>query len=831
MTTKNLIPRASGEGGIGITDVTWGYGYYDTGNFNKGLFVKGSGIEDVIANTVTQGGLGGEWTKAVNGLDIYYNAGNVGIGTAVPATALDINKGIGGTAPIITLSRGGNPMSRFGIATATGGLLAGSLTNDLCIRTEGGNIRFGTASATKTDMSILSNGNVGIGTTDPAAALDVADSEAPTIHLTEKTSNYSSRIGIPSAAGQVFSSLAIPGSLAIRNDTKIQLGGVTPLVTINGAGGNVGIGTANPVAELDIHGTLAFKSSGIFINATNAGGDVNSNDLTLTAAAASNSIVARAARHIIFQTYDPLLVPAPDYVERLRINHNGNVGIGTSNPSQKLDIHGKFTINSDGTALWGNIPGGITGRLSWDGGTIGKIILRAEINNTLNLGANGTDNHIVIGTGGNVGIGVTAPAAKLDVLKGGSSQYDVVNDIFRSGPGEHVFKLSTGGWRNASVINQQTGSATAGLTLPSTGLYLNSTYGSKPFTSASLHINCDTGNGDISFLTGTGDAAPTTKVKILNNGDVGIGVTSPGAKLHIQGDDNEIYDANDRLQRNGATLFAYNISSTNGSYSQLVLGNRNNNGSMSRISSVLVQEGTSKLSFSTTKNSTQSESVVISSDGIDIKSRSSQRFCQANWSPGALSSGYSGYINVDSGDNGDKTIQKFVIGAADTWIADGFQGVSIRCASSVQDSFIFKPNGNLYGLNWATGGTISINANGEIVTSSDKRLKNDLGDCEYGLNEVLQLKPKKYTWKDGPKDQKPTIGFFAQDLYGVMEEAGPRTAKLDDKGNSVTDEDGKPDYDWGMNSNAIIAALVNAAKEQQQLIEDLKSRIETLENK
>jgi hypothetical protein len=60
MTTKNLIPRASGEGGIGITDVTWGYGYYDTGNFNKGLFLKGSGIEDVIANTVTQGGLGGE---------------------------------------------------------------------------------------------------------------------------------------------------------------------------------------------------------------------------------------------------------------------------------------------------------------------------------------------------------------------------------------------------------------------------------------------------------------------------------------------------------------------------------------------------------------------------------------------------------------------------------------------------------------------------------------------------------------------------------------------------------------------------------------------------
>ena len=63
MTTKNLIPRASGEGGIGITDVTWGYGYYDTGNFNKGLFVSGHNITQVIAETVTQGGLGGEWDK------------------------------------------------------------------------------------------------------------------------------------------------------------------------------------------------------------------------------------------------------------------------------------------------------------------------------------------------------------------------------------------------------------------------------------------------------------------------------------------------------------------------------------------------------------------------------------------------------------------------------------------------------------------------------------------------------------------------------------------------------------------------------------------------
>ena len=743
MTTKKLVPRASGEGAMGVTDNAWGEAYYDTGNFNKGLFVKGSGIEDVIANTVTQGGLGGEWTR--NGLDIYYNGGNVGIGTTNPGVFKTVfNNDNADTLVKIASGTDKSAALFFGEDAGSGGTPA-------WIK------RYGSTHAVKPNKV---------------------------------------EIGAVGTASWV----------SIQGDSD-------DVLNIKGSG-NVGIGTANPGAELDVIGRIKCDSL------------TGNNGLSLASGGTGNLNLY----HGIFGSTAEL---------GISIASAGKVGIGTTDPATSLDINkgigevspiitlSRGGISQSRFAIANATDSILAGALTND------LCIRTEGGN-IRLGtASATKTDMSILSNGNVGIGITAPVAKLDILKGGSTQYDGANDIFRNSTGEHILKLSTGGWKNASVINQQTGTTSA--TLSSTGVYLNSSYGSKTFSSSSVHVNCGTGNGDISFLTGNGDTNPTTKVKIINNGNVGIGTTSPGDKLHISAvsgespsllrvshetSTSEIRFTTNRALANESTHF---IQAYNDNLRFFVGGGATADIAMTINSNGNVGIGTS--------NPLAKLEVAGVASILTLKSDAGERFCQANWSPGALSSGYNGYITVDSGPNANKSIQKFVIGVSDIWINDGFEGISIRCASSVQDSFIFKPNGNLYGLNWTPGATISINTNGEIVTSSDKRLKNDLGDCEYGLNEVLQLKPKKYTWKDGPKDQKPTIGFFAQDLYGVMEEAGPRTAKLDDKGNSVTDEDGKPDYDWGMNSNAIIAALVNSAKEQQQLIEDLKSRIETLENK
>ena len=136
---------------------------------------------------------------------------------------------------------------------------------------------------------------------------------------------------------------------------------------------------------------------------------------------------------------------------------------------------------------------------------------------------------------GKLGIGITSPTAKLYVNNGGGSTYSGANDVFRntSTNGIHSLILGTDGWTNASVLQNLTGAAPA--PSPTFGLYLNSAYGSRTFSSSSIHVNCGQSNGDIRFSTGDGNTNPTEKMRIANNGYVGIGTTGPVGYLHVAG--------------------------------------------------------------------------------------------------------------------------------------------------------------------------------------------------------------------------------------------------------------------------------------------------------
>ncbi|MDP5082566.1 MAG: tail fiber domain-containing protein, partial [Winogradskyella sp.] len=124
----------------------------------------------------------------------------------------------------------------------------------------------------------------------------------------------------------------------------------------------------------------------------------------------------------------------------------------------------------------------------------------------------------------------------------------------------------------------------------------------------------------------------------------------------------------------------------------------------------------------------------------------------------------------------------------------------------------------------------TIRQNGSTIHASDKRLKEDIENLDYGLKEVLQLQPKQYFWKNKEQNKK-SLGLIAQDVQPIINEIV-----------NIQDDEIQT---LGISYTELIPILINAIKEQQKLIESqekvlhtstvnyetLLSRIEILESK
>lgn len=104
--------------------------------------------------------------------------------------------------------------------------------------------------------------------------------------------------------------------------------------------------------------------------------------------------------------------------------------------------------------------------------------------------------------------------------------------------------------------------------------------------------------------------------------------------------------------------------------------------------------------------------------------------------------------------------------------------------------------------------TGNLTISGSLTQNSDRRLKKDIETLPYGLNEILQLAPKSYNWKDRVQDHK-SLGLIAQEVQTVI--AGLVTAKDDEQ------------QTLGVNYIELIPVLINAIKEQQEQIESLQA--------
>jgi len=121
----------------------------------------------------------------------------------------------------------------------------------------------------------------------------------------------------------------------------------------------------------------------------------------------------------------------------------------------------------------------------------------------------------------------------------------------------------------------------------------------------------------------------------------------------------------------------------------------------------------------------------------------------------------------------------------------------------------------------------SITYNGSMVNASDRRLKKNVSTLEDGLNVVMQLNPIRYQYngKAGIQNSNSHVGLFAQDLQEVAPYLVKEFTYEEENDEGVVS---KSQNYLSVEESAIKYLLVNAVKEQQNEIENLREEVADL---
>jgi len=319
------------------------------------------------------------------------SSGNVGIGTSSPSTTLNVNgtssfgttswptstvgksagrslvgneglsilwneatAGAGNAGVLYIGAKSGAGASTMGYAALKGGTEnATNLSSFFTVSTTNST---GTLSER---LRIASDGSVGIGTTSPSDQLDISGS-SPVIRLSDTTDSSYSRI-------EVYSSdlyLTADQGGTDSGNMIFRTNGTTERMRIDSSG-NVGIGTSSPSSMLYVAGDAKFESGKIIINEV-TGADAYS-EIRKTNGGSNFAISSPESIYMLIdsnndQTNRSFNVghnsTGPSGSSTLfTVNESGNVGIGTSSPSEELDINANnatVRLDAASNAKFGN---------------------------------------------------------------------------------------------------------------------------------------------------------------------------------------------------------------------------------------------------------------------------------------------------------------------------------------------------------------------------------------------------------------------------------------------------------------------------------------------
>jgi hypothetical protein len=489
-------------------------------------FVKGDGSLDSSTYLTTQ-----PWDTVTGGIN--YAGGNVGIGTTAPGDSLEVYKAQNDITRIVlnNPNAGGGTNLRFNQgATSVATNYYDNTTAHYKIGTFSTGSSVGLYTVNTERLRIDDSGNVGIGTTNPSAPLTIYRSGAnlPSFRLEDGD------ITIPSYSSTGFSpalSNNVIGQVAASSSTS---GGVQFIGFTNTSG-------SRAMSFNGYSGTAPTSLSTIAFSAWKHNG------------ATDRTALADTDKAFDFNNGTTNLIT---------VLGGGNVGIGTTAPRGKLEVWGVAptsqgqlnlvdSVNaSTNTAsltrvagFGNNIGTGTTGRL-WMFGSA------SVTNHDFTITTDPAGSNILLNPAGNVGIGTSAPSAKLHISDGVSPNASFTIST-------HQVALTRSGGQSISSLNVASNTSTdrplvfmrraRGTMGTPTAVQNNDNIGDLLFggydganfqNSAGLFAYADgtPSSGSVpirlSFVTGSNIGDRTENLTIKSDGNIGIGTVSPNAKLH-----------------------------------------------------------------------------------------------------------------------------------------------------------------------------------------------------------------------------------------------------------------------------------------------------------
>jgi hypothetical protein len=353
---------------------------------NGGDLVLKAGADDIVLRTGGSGTEGIYFQDGAQDTKMFINAenGNVGIGTTSPGVQLDVFGANGIRATVNSSALADGYFAQLHSDYGANALRLTSRKGDVFRASNyGQDVSILTGNPTSERIRVTSAGDVGIGTTSPSSPLHVYDTTSDRIAVFESGDNKAYiQISDNDTTGYVSSE---NGLFSLGRNAGVNANNIN----IN-ASHNVGIGTTSPSKTLHVYNSndaplrvessdatsgIQFKDNGgdnalyyvgatdhfyttakLGIGATSPARNlhIHENDSTLSYIQITNDTTgAGGSDGVSFGiTSDEVAIwnnrentdttISTNNTERMRITSGGNVGIGTSSPSDKLEINGNI---------------------------------------------------------------------------------------------------------------------------------------------------------------------------------------------------------------------------------------------------------------------------------------------------------------------------------------------------------------------------------------------------------------------------------------------------------------------------------------------------------